>query len=386
MPIVRRITMQNFRGSAARSSIEFDSSKPIVLIFGENGTGKSTVVDAIDLVCNGLPGSIAERSGTSISKHLPTIGTDFSAVEVVLELENGARWTGQMTKGGKLQVSGPQRKPGVYILRRRSLLRLTESAAGERYEQLKGLIDVEPVERSEKRLAEAVRQVNGQLDELSRRIVAEEGRLHDLWMQAGAPGRSGEAWAHEQIVVEIKEIRKQAQLRQGQVNALYACLASQEALEEAERADHEMKRRCDQLAVQISGAAQVQADALATLLLEAERHFVVVQADEHVPQACPVCEQSVSLKGLEVRLSERLRQLQQVQSEHSEYRAAQADERAAARHLTRCQQHSENAARAFRPSRWMSRARRSLPPGQVSWKLCSPCWNTTGHSASAFGH
>lgn len=348
MPLVRRITMQNFRGSAARSSIEFDSSKPIVLIFGENGTGKSTVVDAIDLVCNGLPGSISERGGTSVSRHLPTIGTDFSAMEVVLELEDGARWTGRITKGGKLQVSGPQRKPGVHILRRRSLLKLTESTAGERYEQLKGLIDVEPIEKSEKRLADAFKQANDQLDGLSRRMVTEESRLHDLWTQAGAPGRGAEAWAREQVAADLADVRQQAQARQQQLNALDEFLIRQEDVKTAEEGDRTMRRRSELLTAHISASAQAQSHALEALLVQAERHVLEHQQAEPTPQACPICEQSVSLPDLGARLSERLGELRQVQGEYGEYRAAQEDERTAAHHLDQCQRLRDDAARALR--------------------------------------
>ena len=49
---VESITLDNFKGATNKVTIDFDTSKPVVIIFGENGTGKSTIVDAIDFVCN----------------------------------------------------------------------------------------------------------------------------------------------------------------------------------------------------------------------------------------------------------------------------------------------------------------------------------------------
>jgi DNA repair exonuclease SbcCD ATPase subunit len=49
---IKSISISNFRGSSQRVNINFDSSKPLSLIFGENGTGKSTIIDAFDFICN----------------------------------------------------------------------------------------------------------------------------------------------------------------------------------------------------------------------------------------------------------------------------------------------------------------------------------------------
>jgi hypothetical protein len=48
---IERLKVCAFRGATTELVIEFDPEKPVTMIFGENGTGKSTIVDAIGFVC-----------------------------------------------------------------------------------------------------------------------------------------------------------------------------------------------------------------------------------------------------------------------------------------------------------------------------------------------
>ncbi len=61
---ISKLVLTKFRGATTETVLGFDDEKPIVLIFGENGRGKSTIIDAIDFVCNKSAGSIKARSST----------------------------------------------------------------------------------------------------------------------------------------------------------------------------------------------------------------------------------------------------------------------------------------------------------------------------------
>ena len=64
---IESITLEKFKGATNNVTIDFDTSKPVVIIFGENGSGKSTIIDAIDFVFNDSFGSIDQRSTTGSS-------------------------------------------------------------------------------------------------------------------------------------------------------------------------------------------------------------------------------------------------------------------------------------------------------------------------------
>jgi len=58
---IEQLKVCAFRGATTELVIAFDPGKPVTMIFGENGTGKSTIVDAIGFVCNGNLGSLNNK-------------------------------------------------------------------------------------------------------------------------------------------------------------------------------------------------------------------------------------------------------------------------------------------------------------------------------------
>src|SRR5712692_9952804 len=114
---IERMTLQCFRGATRCTELAFDKNKPVVMIFGENGTGKSTIVDAIDMVFNREAGSLADRSSTSAREHLPAIGRKPGDVHVEIAC-GGQTWTGSQS-GGRISAAVPAGVPNAHILRRK---------------------------------------------------------------------------------------------------------------------------------------------------------------------------------------------------------------------------------------------------------------------------
>ncbi|MEZ5477583.1 MAG: AAA family ATPase [Thiolinea sp.] len=56
-----KITIGHLRGSVKPFTLVFERKKKLTIIYGENGTGKSTICDAFDFLGNGMVGS--EQSG-----------------------------------------------------------------------------------------------------------------------------------------------------------------------------------------------------------------------------------------------------------------------------------------------------------------------------------
>jgi predicted ATP-binding protein involved in virulence len=57
MPFLRQLTVERFRGAPGRIAVDFCRPKGgegvSAIILGDNGTGKSTIVDAIELALQG---------------------------------------------------------------------------------------------------------------------------------------------------------------------------------------------------------------------------------------------------------------------------------------------------------------------------------------------
>lgn len=134
--------------------INFDPNKRFVLIHGANGSGKSTIVDAMDLVCNQCGGSVMERSQTKVKDHLPTIGCSEKDISVSVH-SNGKSWSAKLS-GSTITTTPADGVPSITVLRRGKILALIEATPSERFNQLKSFIDVEQVQKSEEELGKAI--------------------------------------------------------------------------------------------------------------------------------------------------------------------------------------------------------------------------------------
>jgi len=73
MPGINTVTMTHFRGATGTTKIDI-GGVPLVVIHGGNGTGKSTIADAINLICNRTGGSLKDRSSTTLRTDLRSAG------------------------------------------------------------------------------------------------------------------------------------------------------------------------------------------------------------------------------------------------------------------------------------------------------------------------
>src|SRR3989337_1329365 len=138
---IESITLENFKGATNKISIDFDASKPVVIIFGENGTGKSTIVDAIDFVCNENFGSMEQRS-TSGSKADLVASLGSSTDNLKVEMNYGGNvWTGVIGHGKKPVSSGSGDRPTVKILRRSQILKIVAGGPATRHDAFKSLLN-----------------------------------------------------------------------------------------------------------------------------------------------------------------------------------------------------------------------------------------------------
>ena len=290
MPRIDRIRIHNFRGASMPFEMEFEPKKKLVVIFGENGTGKTTIVDALDAIGNGSGGSVAMKSSTTLRDHLPTAGK--VAADMVVEADAaGTRWQATLNKKNGIVIS-PQPGPRVRVLRRVNLQRFIDGQPAKRFEEVKHLIGVDQVQRSEDALKRALDGAKQQLDEAVRTRSDAEERLEALWRSEGAPRPDWDQWAKSESVMDADQLMAQARQQR----------TLREAIEEAQRAQEEWaeseagrsKRRQEAAVVEAEVARDPGVDAAQAMrlaeVLEQARDLIAF--DGQVSQ-CPICEQAV---------------------------------------------------------------------------------------------
>jgi energy-coupling factor transporter ATP-binding protein EcfA2 len=320
MAKVRSIKIAGFRGATALVEVCFDSQKPVVVVFGENGTGKSTLADAFDFVCNREYGSLGNYSfGAPPRKYIPSLGQEPSAVSVHLT-------AGSQTWTGSLGLLGPVVEPGgcpdARILRRPTILKLIEARPKERFEALRAFIDVPRIEKAEKALREAWNAEKTALDEAVRGFRQAEDALDGLWAAEGKPVTSAIEWAASESAKDVASLEASVQQasdlesRYKEADVVVAALDT--AVADFRTAQQvRLAAEVRQKAVEAKHAAQ--SAELLTLLKDAQG-FVAQHA---MAEACPVCEQDVDSAALVARLAERIDGMQELAATVSAVRAAQ---------------------------------------------------------------
>src|SRR3546814_6653816 len=81
-PSLSSLSIEHLRGSVTQFTLPFEKGKKLTIIYGENGTGKSTIADAFDLLGNGRVGSLDTRGLGTTRKYWPSVGKAAADVSV----------------------------------------------------------------------------------------------------------------------------------------------------------------------------------------------------------------------------------------------------------------------------------------------------------------
>ena len=203
-PKLKQIELIAFRGASHPITIEFDPDKKITMIFGENGTGKSSVVDAFSFLCEQKLGSLDDRSGAE-NKHITSILGKPSNLRIKLTTTN-ATWEASLS-GAAIAVVPPTGYPNVRILRRAQILSLIDRQPKERFDALRSYIEVRGIDSSERGLRDAVNNTNKELDNQTRSLSDANDALEALWNKLGSVGKSAVKWAAAEAAKDITTLK-----------------------------------------------------------------------------------------------------------------------------------------------------------------------------------
>lgn len=300
---IEKLTLEGFRGATNPVSIDFDPSKSATLIFGENGTGKSTIIDAIDFVCNEKIGSLTERSSTR-SSHLPSLNSPASNLKVTMSC-NGVTWTATLS-GRRPSVTGPGGRPTAKILRRSQILNLINAEPRDRYKEIQAFIEVPGIERSENALREAARNSK---QELELGIQAQQQgaeALEAFWKDEGSKGKDHISWASEESKKDSGKLNSVVSALDNVLPAISSAINIRSrlttALTEHDTAEQARKAAEAVLEKAVEKLADSNVTRLIAVLEDTKKYLEETDSVEN----CPVCQEPVKPKELKQKVQDRL--------------------------------------------------------------------------------
>jgi energy-coupling factor transporter ATP-binding protein EcfA2 len=209
-PKLESIELEVFRGATKPLVVNFDPERHITMIFGENGCGKSTIVDGFGFVGRRDLGSLTDHPGVD-ENFVTSLGGDSAKTRVKLKTSAGS-WEATLGKKKTITVVPDKGCPRMEILRRKQILDLVDAQPKKRFEELGRYINVDGVAASEQTLRDAVREVGAELDTEVRVKAAAEQHLTEYWEREGKQGSSALAWAKAEALSSRESLPQQPRL------------------------------------------------------------------------------------------------------------------------------------------------------------------------------
>jgi len=316
---LKKLTITHLRGAVGSFELPFEPGKKLTVIYGENGTGKSTICDSLELLGVGKVGSLENRGLGRTSAYWNTISK--TAADVAVSLEAADATCHAKVVRGNVVVSPPETRPRVEVLRRSQILNLLEAQPSARYTAISRFIDVSGVEAAENALRGLIRDLQGRLDTAAARIEENRDALQQFAAVAGQPASGAVAWAEAETVRDA--------------HAAAPALAALRLLQTAydRIAGHPAHLLDADTAVQAADEAVALADQKAEATLQAigsgatEMVAVLTSAQNYLHKhpglaVCPLCESADAAEGLSERLAARLGAFAAFQQAQTAQRAA----------------------------------------------------------------
>jgi hypothetical protein len=306
---LKSLSITAFRGSSATFTLPFEKGRKLTLVYGENGTGKTTICDAFEFLANGRVSSLDGFGlGKGLEKYWPTAGKAIGELSAVLETSAGI-CSGKMI-GKDVYVAPTASRPKIELLRRQKILDLIKAQPAERYEYVKRFIDIAAFETSEEALRQQARSL---LDE---RIAAERAEGQSLQELQGFYEAAGEPTGLNAVTWAKKKLAEPTANLDSDIAAIGKLRMAFDALRGfPERAKSRENTLADATTVlaeaetALAAAANVATGAIGDVLalLEAGSKYL---HDHPNPAECPLCRSQENAPGLADVLANRLANLE----------------------------------------------------------------------------
>lgn len=344
---IKNLSVQSFRGATQPFELQFDANKPVILIFGENGTGKSTIVDAFECVGSGSTTFKNDwKVGSRKFSYIPTLGKVLTDVKISLDFGN-QNYTATLNARGVQLCDTPDR-PQTKVLRRKSLQAFIDADPAQRYKEVAAFLDIPQIEAAEASLRQAYKNAKEIFNSATSASVQAQETLHGLWEAEGSPGlgkefQNAEAWARSQAKAEVELLEQElTDLKAGVKHSENLARNSrnyEQVSEELKQAETKLTLAQQQLAKLETDENQNNAQ-LVTLLVDA-KDYLQASPDK----LCPVCEQTeIEADALVKRLAQRIEGMDILKQANNEIKQANNNQQTKSELLQRAEKALLNAA------------------------------------------
>jgi len=301
--VLKKLSIEHLRGAVVPFGLQFEKNKKLTVIYGENGSGKSTICDALEFVGNGKVGSLENRGLGRTSQFWQSLGKKPSDVSVTLDTET-ASCKATVSKSN-VALSPQDKQPRVVVFRRAQILDLVLADPAKRYNAISHFVDVSEIESCEQTLGESIRTVEAAQQNAIARLGENKDAIEKFWEGAGKQGIDPIKWAVATIKLDVTSSEIEANSLSGLQKAYDRVKDFLKKHEEIERklltATQFLKKAQTDYDSSTRTATSEAADVVS--VLESTKQYLSLHPGS---ATCPACESKEKASGLLARVNHRL--------------------------------------------------------------------------------
>ncbi|PNR92107.1 hypothetical protein HWHPT5561_06040 [Petrotoga sp. HWH.PT.55.6.1] len=329
---IKKINIKAFRGIP---DLELELNGKSLLLRGENGTGKSSIVEAIEFFFTGKVSHLEGIQGLSLKRHGPHVNfkPDDMNVEITFNPGNislNRNFTSVPSPPNQFSDYFHITQKGTFILRRSQILEFIMSQPAERFRAIGSMIGIEPLDNVELEIMRLRDELQGKVvskEEEIKRLIGEVSNvvgkeitgvkevlpaLNEM-LQKSNLSIIGSLEKVDKYTEEIFRTVKKVENRE-KIEALNEILK----LTKIPFISDEVVKKLDDINEKIKYLLQeqVRGELSNAELLESGRKVI----EEEKKDICPLCEQRIDRQKLLTRVNERLEILRALSDKAAEIR------------------------------------------------------------------
>ena len=303
-PSLISLQVDNLRGAVLPFTLPFEKGRKLTIVYGENGTGKSTISDAFDLLGNSNVGSLEKRGVGGVTRsYWPSVGKTHSDVKVILTTSSGTCGL-SLSKTG-VTVDSEELRPQTAVLRRSQVLSLIAAQPAERYKEISKFVDVSGVETSEAVLRKLISEKNRDYETATTLLGANRTTIENFWKQANSPTPDPFSWAKTEIQKDTQETDRRKVAIDGLISRWDKVVSHPKSwsdlADQLKSADEALEQAKASLASLTSDTSEDYLEVLD--ILKAALQFFTKHPH---PTTCPLCESGEHANGLVTEVNRRV--------------------------------------------------------------------------------
>ena len=304
-----KLSLEAFRGVNGLFTVEFDTKQNLTVLYGENGSGKTTISDAFEFVIDGTSGSLKEKSldGKTRLGQLVNARRKKTDLCVSLTLKNSTR-TAKLF-GANVHHEG-ELEHQIKVLSRKNITRLVEDTPSERFKRIQDFVSIPILEREETALNELILTEKRNLESQSKLITQAREILVDLFSKHADKTKHGERqgeWQKDILSESEETIAENFRILQDLNQEIKRLRDDFKPLAESypaiTKANESAEKENGALTKLIADHSDGLAKAFETLQ-QAQSYFKVSDAD-----TCPVCDTKIDHQCLVQKVDQKLETL-----------------------------------------------------------------------------